>query len=105
MKRLFTAVILLVATLAAFADEAPAKPWRYVNARDLRVINKGFDDTERDYSRLPAYLRDSVRTGLWDRQQESAGIAVRFATNSSRIGARYKLLNNCHMLQDRKSVV
>lgn len=98
MKRLFTAVILLVATLAAFADEAQAKPWRYVNARDLRVINKGFDDTERDYSRLPAYLRDSVRTGLWDRQQESAGIAVRFATNSSRIGARYKLLNNCHML-------
>lgn len=65
---------------------------KFINALDLNVINKGFDDTELPFSRLPAYLKDSVRPTLWDYQKHSAGIAVRFRTNSSFIGVRYKLL-------------
>lgn len=80
------------------AADAPEKPWKYVDSESLRIINKGFHDSERTYSRLPKNLRDSVRKDLWERQQESAGMAIRFATNSSRIGARYHLLRNGHML-------
>lgn len=83
----------------AFAEEAE-EPWKLVNATDLRIINKAFDNTERTYSRLPAYLKDSIAEGrdLWDRQQCSTGIGVRFATDSRRIGVKYELLWDTHLI-------
>lgn len=98
LRKLIIAAAAMLLTIGAFAADEPEKPWKYVNAKELRIINKGFNDTERDFSRLPAYLKDSVRTSLWDRQQCSSGIGVRFATNSSRIGVRYKLHLNTHMI-------
>lgn len=90
----------LVALLgcAGTAAQNSEKPWKYVDARDLRVVNKGFDDTDGPYTRIPAALRDSVRKDLWSRSQCSSGIGVRFATNSSRIGVKYDLLWDFHML-------
>ena len=98
LRRIIAATFATLCAIAAFADDKPEAPWKYVNATDLRIINKGFDDSERTYSRLPANLKDSVRQSLWDRQQCSSGIGVRFATNSSRIGVRYKLLLDTHMI-------
>ena len=73
-------------------------PLQYVDAQDLRIINKGWDNTLRKYTRIPAYLEDSVRSTLWERSQCSSGIAVRFATDSRRVGVKYQLLWNTHML-------
>ncbi len=101
MKYITSVLAALLCSVAVFAaDEKPEKPWRYVNGEQLRIINKGFNDTERTYSRLPLSLKDSVRPDLWDRQQCSAGIAIRFATNSSRIGTRYQLWADGHMLHE-----
>ena len=100
MKKILALAMGALCALASFtalADDAE-KPWKYVDALDLRVINKGFDDTERPFSRIPAVLKDSVRPDLWDRQQCSSGVGIRFATNSSRIGVRYKLFWDTHML-------
>ncbi len=100
MKKFFCmiAMALAAAAFTAFAADQPEKPWKYVDAQELRVINKAWDNTLRPYTRIPAYLADSVRPELWERAQCSSGIAVRFATNSSRIGIRYRLLWNTHML-------
>lgn len=97
---LLLGAMLLMATAvpAKAADDTPSLPWQYVDARELRLVNKGFNDTERTYSRLPASLRDSVRPDLWDRQECSAGLAVRFATDSRRIGVKYHLLKDFHMV-------
>ena len=96
---LITIVLLALAGILQLqAADSPDKTWKYVDSEDLRIINKGFGDSERTYSRFPAWLKDSVRKELWDRQAESAGMGIRFATNSSRIGARYHLLRNGHML-------
>ena len=101
MKHIASLLAALVCCLSVFAaEEKPEKPWRYVNGEQLRIINKGFNDTERTYSRLPLALKDSVRPDLWDRQQCSAGIGIRFATNSSRIGTRYQLWADGHMLHE-----
>ena len=97
MKKLFLCIVAMLSCAAGFAADAPEKPWREVYATDLRIINKGFDDSERTFSRLPIWLKDSVRPDLWSRQQCSTGIGIRFATNSSRIGARYSLLWDTHM--------
>ena len=95
----FVATILspLAQSLVAQENETP---WQYVDATDLRIINKAFHNTERTYARLPANLKDSIPDGrdLWDRQQCSAGIAVRFATDSRRIGVKYELLWDTHMI-------
>ena len=37
--------------LAGFA--AGEEPWYYVDAQDLRVINKGWENTLRPYTRIP----------------------------------------------------
>ncbi len=88
----------LAAIPAVFGSDAPEKAWKYVDAQELRVINKGWDNTLGPYTRIPASLKDSVRKDLWERAQCSSGIGVRFATNSSRVGVRYNLLMNFHMI-------
>ena len=98
------ALVLAAAGTAAHAAEEE-KPWRYVDAQELRVINKGWDNTLRPYTRIPANLADSVRPELWERSQCSTGIAVRFATNSSRIGVRYQLLWDTHMLHMADTII
>lgn len=90
--------IIALAALAFAATASAQTAWTYVPAQELRVINKGFNDTERTFSRLPASLKDSVRPDLWDRQQCSAGIGVRFATDSRRVGVKYRLYKNFHMV-------
>ena len=100
MKKLLfiTLAMLCAAAPLARAEEKAQMPWHYVNAQDLRIINKGFDNTERQYSRLPIELKDSARPDLWDRQQCSSGIGIRFATDSRRIGVKYDLFWNTHMI-------
>ena len=100
-KILLAALTALTATGTILAaDEAPAIPRKYIDARDLRIINKGFDNTERQYSRLPLWVKDSIAPGreLWDRQQCSSGIGVRFATDSKQIGVKYTLFLDTHMI-------
>lgn len=96
-KILLTVLTFAVAVLAALAADE-ATPKKYVNAKSLRIINKGFADSERTFSRLPLWLKDSVRPDLWERQQCSSGMGIRFATNSESIGVRYDLFYNTHMI-------
>ena len=100
MKHSYLAILgaLVMGCATAFAADQPEKPWKLVDAQDLRIINKGWDNTLRPYTRIPATLKDSVRPDLWERAQCSTGIGVRFATNSSRVGVKYELLWNTHLI-------
>lgn len=91
---------LIAAFLMIFMGVASAQQpaLRYVDALQFRLINKGFADSQTPFTRIPAYLQDSVRPDLWSRQQCSSGMAIRFATNSKTIAARYSLLWNFHMM-------
>ena len=96
MSLLLAAMMMLGSNVTA--QEKKQEPLKYVNAQELRIINKGFTDTNADYTRLPSWIEDSIRPGLWNRAQCSAGIGIRFATNSKRVGVKYHLLWNTHML-------
>ncbi len=79
---------------------------KYYEPRELNlpVIGRGFADCVRPndtisdgfYTRLPADMQN-VREALWDLGQNSAGIAIRFRTNSRAIGAQWEPLNNFGM--------
>lgn len=97
MKHLYlflSSVMLLMATVCR-ADDKPEL--RYVDASEFRIINKGWDNTFETYTRVPAYMKDSLRDNQWWLYTHSAGIAIRFATNSTRIGAHYNIRYNFHM--------
>ena len=98
MCKLLKSLLVAVALMACFGTMAAEKEMKYVNALDLRIINKGFDDSLTPYTRIPACLKDSVRPTLWERAQCCTGMAVRFATNSKTVGVRYNLLWNTHMV-------
>ena len=49
------------------------------------------------YDRLPASYKDLVREPVWDLSKNSAGLSIRFLSNSSVITAKWELLNNFSM--------
>ena len=88
---------LFAALLPLFAFGQKSAELKYVDARQLMLINQGFDNTELYYSRLPKDLKNVTRQAVWDLGLNSAGLAVRFSTDSKRIGAKWTLLNNFGM--------
>lgn len=90
-----SAFLSVACALSAFSEEK--MPLKYVDALNFRMINKGFDNTETPFTRLPKELKDSVRPDLWNRSQCSSGLGIRFATDSKRVGVRYTLLWDTHM--------
>ncbi|MBQ0025125.1 MAG: SGNH/GDSL hydrolase family protein [Bacteroidales bacterium] len=94
MKKTLTLILALL-PLVTFAQKATEL--KYVDAKELMVINQGFDNTEDFYTRLPADMKDVTRKEVWDLGLNSAGLAVRFSTDSKCIGAQWTLLNNFGM--------
>lgn len=94
---LFAPIVSLLLLSAGVVNAQQKSNLKYVNALDLRIINKGFNNSLTPYTRIPAYLKDSVPATLWERSQCSSGMGVRFATNSKKVAVRYNLLWNTHM--------
>ncbi len=55
------------------------------------VEGKGWEETARYYDRLPAKAEGVVRGPVWSLSRDSAGMAVLFKTDASKITARYRL--------------
>ena len=108
MKKFCKVFLFAVAVLASanvFAQKASELKYYDVRELGLPVLGKGFDDCVREndtisdgfYTRLPADLQGVVRKAVWDLGQNSAGLAIRFRTNSKCIGAEWRPLNNFGM--------
>lgn len=95
MKKLLISMLLAACTFAAKGIEADSL--RYVSARTFRIVGKAFSQTESFYDRLPAVVKDSCREELWTLSTNSAGMAIRFRTNSTAIAAKWTLRQNMHM--------
>ena len=52
---------------------------------------------ESPYDRLPISYKNKVRTPVWELSKASAGISVRFLSNSTTIKVKWELLNNARM--------
>ena len=70
---------------AAETLEGSTKAW--YDAHAIGVEGMGFKDTETTYSRLPARAKEKVPGPVWGLSQNTAGLAVRFVTDSSSIAA------------------
>lgn len=71
----------------------------YVNAEDLLIEGRGWDrdKLENAYDRLPYDAKDKVRKEVWELSKDTAGLRVRFLTNSSIIKVKWVLRKNFYM--------
>jgi hypothetical protein len=75
-----------------FSPVEVANDQKWYNIRDLEIEGQGWDDTENPFGRLPARAKSVVRPPVWDLSRHSAGLCVRFMTDSPSISARWTLL-------------
>ena len=92
MKKIFAIISLIFAVFATSADESV-----YYNAADFKVIGTLAPDARQPFSRLPDEMKDSIRKEVWDLGLNSAGIAVRFATDTDTLRVRWKSHNSFRM--------
>ena len=63
----------------------------FYNVENYPLLGKISSDTETPYERLPKYLKDITRPPVWDLGKNTAGLAVRFRSNSTQIAAKWAL--------------
>lgn len=69
------------------AEKRDGSELLWYDAKELVVEGRGWQDTESFYHRLPARAKDKVPPAVWDLGRRSAGLVVRFLTDSTRIAA------------------
>lgn len=69
----------------------------YYDASEFPLLGKISDATETRYERLPQSLKDSLRDKIWELGKNTAGLSIRFRSNSSSISVRWRLLQNVQM--------
>lgn len=69
----------------------------YHDAAVFPLLGKATESTLTRYERLPDSLQNISRKPLWDLARNSAGLAVRFRSNSTCIAAKWEVLNNFSM--------
>lgn len=69
----------------------------YHDAAVFPLLGKATESTLTRYERLPDSLQNISRKPLWELGKNSAGLAVRFRSNSTCIAAKWEVLNNFNM--------
>ncbi|NCC46608.1 MAG: hydrolase [Bacteroidia bacterium] len=94
-KAVIIAVLVSVAHTAAMAQKK--EEMKFTDIDSLMLIGKGFEETTVKYGRVPEALRQELRPELLNLGSNSAGLAVRFSTNSSYVGVKWTVMHNVSM--------
>lgn len=78
-----------------FAVSQPGSELLWYDASQLTVAGQGWPRSElkRTFDRLPGRAEAIVRPEVWSLSRHSAGIEIRFQSDATEIGARWKVLN------------
>lgn len=66
---------------------------KWYDAQQLGIGGKGWKDTESFYHRLPARAKKTVRKIIWDLSKQTAGMYLKFSSDSKTIAAKWTLTN------------
>ena len=83
--------------LCLFGSQLQAQQMTYHDASCFPLLGKATQDTGARYERLPDSLKNISRSPLWNLSRNSAGMAIRFRSNSTRIALKWENLFNNHM--------
>lgn len=97
-RNLFTSLCLLTITVIPVALLAQHESdFKFIDAKNLMILGQGFEKTIGPYGRMPEALKDEFRPDLLFLGRNSAGVAVRFSSNSPMVSAKWTLTNNYSM--------
>lgn len=85
----FQALLLLSVLSISLASAQDAKKYYYTDASTFPIYGKAIENTSATYERLPASLEGVIRQPVWDLAHHSAGISVRFRSDSPSIKLRW----------------
>ena len=89
--------ILMLISLAALCHSAASQNIVYTDASEFPVYGKAVENTSARYERLPSELKGVSREPLWYLGRNSAGLYIRFRSNSTSIHARWESTFNNSM--------
>ena len=92
MKKLFVVLSLITASVLAWAGEP-----QWHDAAEFPLYGKITDNTSARYERLPAHFEGISREPVWELGRNSAGLYVRFRSNSPEIWLKWEPLFNMTM--------
>ena len=69
----------------------------YHDASNFPLLGRATESAGARYERFPDSLRNISRAPLWNLSRNSAGMAIRFRSNSTTIAAKWVTLFNTHM--------
>ncbi|MCL1933311.1 MAG: SGNH/GDSL hydrolase family protein [Candidatus Azobacteroides sp.] len=87
-------IVIIIALLLPFIMKAQTV---FYDASVFPLLGKISDATETRYERLPAGLKDLSRPLVWSLEKNTAGLAIRFCTDSRQISVRWETLNDFTM--------
>lgn len=94
MIKISNLLSLLALCCISLAAKAQVK---YYDAAAFPLYGKISDQTETRYERLPTTVKNICRPRLWELGKNTAGLAVRFRSNSKSISAKWNLLQDSQM--------
>lgn len=101
MRKLFYLLLLSTISTSVISQESAAKKENviYHGKESFIIEGTGVAESEKEspYDRLPASYKTKVRKPVWDLSKNSAGISIRFNTNSSSVKVKWALLNDTKM--------
>lgn len=101
MRKLICLLLLATFCTSVFSQESNEKKENitYYGKDSFLIEGIGVPESlkESPYDRLPASYKDKVRKPVWELSKNSAGISVRFNTNSPTVKVKWALLNDTKM--------
>lgn len=102
MKKTASAIFLMIISLSArgqVQDDKAVIKAKYYDHNHFLIEGTTFTDSVKLslYDRFPVSYRDKVREAVWSLSRHSAGITVRFFSNSTSLRVKWELLNDTKM--------
>ncbi|OIQ40614.1 MAG: acetylhydrolase [Bacteroidetes bacterium MedPE-SWsnd-G1] len=91
---IYTIAIVIVASLSLQAQNEKVTSWWSPEESENSVfLGQGWntDELQSPYHRLPAKAESEVRSPVWNLSKHSAGLSIRFRSNSDNIKIKYNL--------------
>jgi hypothetical protein len=101
MNKIIIFFLLNILSNSLLAQELDTKKAtiNYFGKAHFLIEGSGIPESEKEspYDRLPITSKEKVRKAVWDLSKNSAGITLRFISNSSQIKIKWDLLNDTRM--------
>lgn len=95
MRKILVWLLFVVLCLNSKAITTEELVW--FDGSEFPLLGTLAPDASKAYSRLPDSLEHKIRPEVWDLGKNSAGMAIRFRSDASAIGFKWKSLNKFNM--------